>query len=219
MFYYLGRKKRLAKYYPLPVFDTIIEPFAGSAAYSLHGDNWKKNVIINELMPQTCMVWEYLLSATREDIESLPDLVPGDKLSSYKSLSEPEKWIIRWHISPGSRPNRKNETVSRFSMWHAGKKYIAENIHKIKHWTLLKGDYSLIPNQEATWFIDPPYQATQEDYYQSSVEFGALADYCQSRAGQVIVCEQAGASWLPFVPLAEIAICGYYKSKEVVFIK
>ena len=36
MFYYYGRKKQIAKYYPEPKYDTIVEPFAGSAAYSLY---------------------------------------------------------------------------------------------------------------------------------------------------------------------------------------
>ena len=48
MFYYYGRKKQMAKHYPSPNYDTIIEPFAGSAAYSLFGDNWQKNVILIE---------------------------------------------------------------------------------------------------------------------------------------------------------------------------
>ena len=48
VFYYYGRKKQIVSYYPSPNFDTIIEPFAGSAAYSLNGYNWKKNVILVE---------------------------------------------------------------------------------------------------------------------------------------------------------------------------
>jgi len=36
MFYYYGAKNLLSKHYPEPVFDTIIEPFAGSAAYSCY---------------------------------------------------------------------------------------------------------------------------------------------------------------------------------------
>ncbi len=48
MFYYYGRKKQVAKYYPVPNFSTIVEPFAGSAAYSLYGENWKKDVILVE---------------------------------------------------------------------------------------------------------------------------------------------------------------------------
>ena len=218
VFYYLGRKKRLARFYPSPIHDTIIEPFAGSAAYSLHENNWKKNVIINDIAPHTILAWEYLLSATRADILSLPDLKPGDKLSQYKQLSEAELWIIRWHISPGSRPNRKNDTVSRFSQWNAGKRYILNNLHKIKHWTLVKGDYSLLSNKRATWFIDPPYEATQHDYYQSNLDYVILANWIKSRRGQIIVCEKAGARWLPFKPLAEIAICGRLFSQEAVWL-
>lgn len=44
MFYYYGRKKQLAKLYPKPNYSVIIEPFAGSAAYSLFDENWKKKL-------------------------------------------------------------------------------------------------------------------------------------------------------------------------------
>lgn len=46
MWTYYGTKKRIAKNYPAPIYDTIIEPFAGAAQYSLYGDNWKKKVIL-----------------------------------------------------------------------------------------------------------------------------------------------------------------------------
>ena len=48
MFYYYGRKKKIGKYYPKPSHDIIIEPFAGSAAYCLRDDNWKKDIILVE---------------------------------------------------------------------------------------------------------------------------------------------------------------------------
>jgi len=35
MFSYYGSKKKIVKYYPEPVHDVIIEPFAGAAWYSL----------------------------------------------------------------------------------------------------------------------------------------------------------------------------------------
>lgn len=35
------------------------------------------------------------------------------------------------------------------------------------------------------------------------MDFDALATWCRSRTGQVIVCEQQGATWLPFTPLAD----------------
>ena len=45
MFYYYGRKKQIIRHYPSPNYDTIIEPFAGSAAYSLYKDNWQYNFV------------------------------------------------------------------------------------------------------------------------------------------------------------------------------
>jgi len=46
MFSYYGSKSKLAQHYPTPKYDTIVEPFAGAAGYSLYGDNWKKNVLL-----------------------------------------------------------------------------------------------------------------------------------------------------------------------------
>lgn len=48
MFYYYGRKKKIAGLYPEPQHSTIVEPFAGSAAYSLHGGRWRRQVILVE---------------------------------------------------------------------------------------------------------------------------------------------------------------------------
>ncbi len=35
MFSYYGSKSKIVKHYPPPEYDTIIEPFAGSARYAL----------------------------------------------------------------------------------------------------------------------------------------------------------------------------------------
>jgi len=53
--------------------------------------------------------------------------------------------------------------------------------------------YETAPDIEATWFIDPPYQKMGRHYVHSlSVDqYGSLATWCQSRQGQVIVCEGA----------------------------
>lgn len=72
----------------------------------------------------------------------------------------------------------------------------------ISHWQLTEGDYTAAPDIEATWFIDPPYNCPAGRFYQvGALDYAALATWCQSRQGQVIVCEQAGATWLPFQPL------------------
>jgi hypothetical protein len=215
MFYYLGRKKRLAGSYPEPVHDTIIEPFAGSAAYSLHGERWRRDVIINDINPDTMAVWRYLQTASRKDIELLPELQVGEKLSDYPELSYEERWLISYHINPGA--NQRSNVVTAFSRWSAGKRYIAANIHKIKHWVLMESDYKAVPDLQATWFIDPPYHATKQYYMASTVDYTELAAWTMARTGQVIACEQQGATWLPFQPFTSIAICGNSRSKEAVW--
>ena len=84
MFYYYGRKKQIAKCYPKPNFNTIIEPFAGSAAYSLHNDNWKKHVILIEKDKKVFDIWDWLINkASEKDIRNLPELKVGEKSSEF----------------------------------------------------------------------------------------------------------------------------------------
>lgn len=205
MFYYPGRKKRVAGKYPDPEFPTIVEPFAGSAAYALHGDRWKLRVIINDLNPDVVEVWRYLQQATEMDIKRLPDLKPGNKLSDIASLSEAERWLLAFHNNPGAK--RRSDKITKMNRWSAGQRYIAANLHKIKHWEIRCGDYRQLDDiGDATWFVDPPSQeAVVTDY-------APLAEWLLSRPGQLIVCERSGASWLPFAPLGK-------EPQEVVFVR
>ena len=64
MFYYYGRKQKIFGKYPKPQFDTIIEPFAGSAAYSMN--YYKKNI----LNPVSCCLIAFLLATGRRTDEA-----------------------------------------------------------------------------------------------------------------------------------------------------
>jgi len=76
---------------------------------------------------------------------------------------------------------------------------IAEQVRGISHWRVIEGEYHDAPDIEATWFVDPPYSTKAGSYYPHQPEsFDALGEWCRHRRGQVIVCEQEGASWLPF---------------------
>jgi 16S rRNA G966 N2-methylase RsmD len=216
MFYYLGRKQRIAHLYPEPVYDRIIEPFAGSGAYSLHGDRWQRDVTLIELDPGTCAAWRYLLEATSTDVLSLPDMNPGDRLSDHDQLSEGEQWLIRFHINPGA--SQRSNVVTRFTRWNGAKRRIANSLHKVKHWNLIEGDYRFALDVEATWFIDPPYHRSGRFYMTNDVDYNELGAWCQSRRGQVMVCEQDGADWLPFAPLAEERAARGGKTSEVIYI-
>ena len=84
MFYYYGRKKQIAKHYPFPNFEAVVEPFAGSAAYSLYGDNWKKNIFLVERDERVSGIWKWLVDeATPLAIKNLPDLEVGEKSSEF----------------------------------------------------------------------------------------------------------------------------------------
>jgi hypothetical protein len=90
------------------------------------------------------------------------------------------------------------------------------------------GDYREAPDIEATWFVDAPYQRTREGWWSqgmgygpgctsADLDHGELAAWCRSRRGQVIVCEQAGASWLPFRPLSGSRCSNGRRRMEVVW--
>lgn len=217
MFYYFGTKHRLAKLYPAPVHDTIIEPFAGAAAYSLHGRNWEKNVILFDPNPQVKAAWDFLLSASAKDILDLPVLKTGEKLTDF-GLSDGQKALLGFVINPGS--SRTKNTAGNYAhKWIRRQKDMAENIHKIKHWKIFQSGYDSAPSVEATWFVDPPYQVAGAPYFGfKDIDYKALGEWCLSRQGQLIVCENLGATWLPFSYLSGIK--GVRKiSSEAVFIR
>lgn len=100
---------------------------------------------------------------------------------------------------------------------------IASQVNAIKHWTVINASYEEAPDIEASFFIDPPYQRAGTHYRQKFKEFDSLGAWCKSRRGQVIVCEEAGADWLPFQPFgvfkASPAKHGGKKCSEAIWIK
>ncbi len=204
MWSYYGSKSKIAYYYPAPKHNTIIEPFAGAARYSLFYAKPETQVILCDKYQVVADLWRFLIErATPESILNLPILEPKENLDNYALLKE-EKYLIGFFLNNGSAQPKKSP--AKFNSWNAAKRQeIADNLQKIKHWKIFCGTYQDVPNENATWFIDPPYQ-TQGKWYQSSVNnksinYADLADYCKTRSGQVIVCENIEAKWLPFKPL------------------
>lgn len=58
MWSYYGSKSKIIDYYPAPKFDKIIEPFAGSARYSLKF--FDKNITLVDLSESVVNAWKYL---------------------------------------------------------------------------------------------------------------------------------------------------------------
>lgn len=214
MFYYYGRKKQIAKHYPSPNLDTIVEPFAGAAAYSFYGTSWKKEVILVEKDERVADIWNWLINeASPEEIKNLPDLQPGEKSSEFLHI-----------IHAATKMAFKYKTIKVTPVlarnWEISKRVMAENLYKIKHWEIICGDYSLAPDKEATWFIDPPYaNEPGMGYHHSSaqIDYAELAQWALNRKGEVIFCEGESAEYLPFEPLRESRGVAGKSSKEMIF--
>ena len=208
VFYYFGSKERLSAKYPSPTRRTIIEPFAGSAGYArLH---WEHNVILVEKDERVVELWERLRRMTPEQALSIPPPVVGERSSDLlvmlRAASE--------HSLTGEYLTVTERMVSR---WPNLLRRIAANIPKVQHWRIIHGDYTDAPDIDATWFIDPPYEMMKRGYRESGLDHPALGSWCRERTGQVIVCEQDGADWLPFVPLAEMTTTNNTRKTEVVW--
>jgi hypothetical protein len=78
---------------------------------------------------------------------------------------------------------------------------IASQLQHIRHWSISQASYENLPDIEATWFIDAPYDSEAGEHYKHGrrdIDYEALGVWCKERRGQVIVCEAWGAGWLPF---------------------
>lgn len=216
MFYFYGRKKQIAKYYPKPYYNTIIEPFAGSAAYSLFGNNWQKKVILIEKDKRVVDIWKWLIEeATPEKIVTLRDLKVGDRSSEFLHI-----------IHAATKMAFKYKTIKVTPVlernWEISKRNMAANLHKIKHWKIIHGDYTDAPNIEATWFIDPPYKGPAGLGYafdSKQIDYDFLAKWADKRKGEIIFCEGDQADYLPFQPLVVLKGVAGKSNKERIYYK
>jgi 16S rRNA G966 N2-methylase RsmD len=198
-----GSKRQKAKKYPPPVHDTIVEPFAGGAGYSL--EYCERKVVLVEKDTRIYQVWRWLIEdASPEDILALPVLVKGDHVDNFEWKDEGAKHLVRaWLGMHGM--NKPSSWVLESNGWWSAKvrQRLADNLHIIKHWKVYHGSYETCHvDGPATWFIDPPYQANVgSKYMDKSIDFDKLSEWCRTREGQVIVCEHPSATWLPFKEL------------------
>lgn len=254
MFKYFGSKARSGKHYPAPKYNTIVEPFAGGAGYSLRYRD--RNVCLIDLDAELIRLWQWLIVADPAEILALPHetLVVGQDIRTLGLRPEAADLVRRWqrtgncsswtvsnfnHIVavdpttgkptwlPGPVPNG---TVGKNTgMWHPHtRSYLAHAVTTIRHWHAFCKSYASINPDKApaaTWFIDPPYQHVKGGYsVKTPIDYDHLAHWCKLLPGQVIVCEQEGADWLPFRPCCEVSgmrgkmrgVAGA-KSKEMVW--
>ncbi len=209
-FNYYGGKFRAARHYPEPRHAIVAEPFAGAAGYSCRYPD--RQVALFDLDDRIFGVWSYLIRTPGSEIRRLPVLGSADTVDDYP-LTQEAKWLIGFWLNAGaSSPCRSPSAwmksgIKPMCYWSADNRdRIAADAEKIRHWQVFHRSYVDIPNGTATWFVDPPYQNAGRHYRHAStsIDFSALSTWCKERKGQVTVCENEGADWLPFVPFRTI---------------
>lgn len=208
LFPFYGSKWRDAKRYPAPHNGVVVEPFAGSAGYSTYYA--PERVVLIDADPIIVAVWQYLIRATPSEIRALPDMEVGQSVDSL-ALPQEARWLIGFWLNRGSAQPKKTKTAfsartDRAQLtWSArARERIAVEAEGIRRWEVRQGTYDTAPRIEATWFVDPPYVEKGRYYRYRDVNHVALGTWCRDLPGQVIACEQVGATWLPFAPLAVI---------------
>lgn len=213
MFSCYGSKSKVIDNYPAPKYDKVIEPFAGSARYALK--YFDRQVLLVDKYESIIKIWRYLQLASPKDILGLPEPKYKQSLDDF-ILAEGERLLLGFLVARGIASPQK--ITQKFSDIANEKKWIASNLWKIKHWEIQQGDYTNIANEQATWFIDPPYQVGGEHYRinNANIDYYQLAQWCKSRQGQVIVCENTKADWLPFWPIQTLS-GAYTKTVEAMW--
>lgn len=209
-FSYYGAKYTGAKYYGAPRRSLVIEPFAGSAAYSVR---WNpKEVKLYDVSPDVCLLWDFLIKCSERDIRSIPDSF--DSFSEVDALPPGAKMLVSFWVAKG-----RAEPSGVLSPWYfqyrnshdcrvwgpAVKHRILTQKPQIAFWSIDNLSYEKIPLEEAHWHIDPPYNnAPGRRYPHNNIDYESLASWCRALPGAVDVCENVGADWLPFEPLYEV---------------
>jgi hypothetical protein len=192
--YYLGRKGRLASSYEEPQYDLVIEPFAGSMAYSLH---WRPRAAIGlEANGFVVQLWRQLCGMSVSDIKTMQP----PHIGTYTT-------DLYWMLTSSSATalKAKGLTMNEFMYERALSQQqmtIREHNYTRNSILYIHDDYREAPDVAATWFIDPPYSGVNGGYHPeySTLDYEELAMWCLDRKGQLIVCEDNNGWWLPFKP-------------------
>jgi len=220
MWGYYGSKSKIVNRYPKPLFDTVVEPFAGTAQYALK--YFDRKVILIDKYPTICNLWKWLQQCSKEDILKTRQLKCGENVDDFSWDCQEQKDLVGFIITGAPSTPKKTaskwKTIDRPNTQQFKLNYIAENLYKIRHWEIICDDYQISPDIEATWFIDPPYVVGGKYYKFGSklINYENLAKWCLKRKGQVIVCEAEGQSWLPFKPFTS-SRGNRFQHKEVMY--
>ena len=208
LFKWFGSKWLSSKLYPAPEHDTIFEPFAGSAGYSLR--HHEKKVVLWEDNGHLQQLWRWLISrATSADVREIPiNIMEGTNIREI-GLSLGQEMLLKhwqrtnnvgdcWTISPwGNKPGQ----------WTANTRArVAEELHAVKHWKMER----VRPDRQGTYFFDPPYLYNYRYRFKDEFDYAGFVEKIAMipKGSQIIVCEAACQKtgrvpdYLPFQPFA-----------------
>lgn len=203
-FSYFGSKHGLAPHYQPPGFGTIIEPFAGAAGYSVYWARPGQRVFLYDKDPRIVALWETLMGASAAQVLSDCEEQVAAGIATHPFLTMIEgSGSVR---AAGMREELVNDWLK--VQWGQARRRILGVLPLVQSgkWSIECCSYETLENRRAVWFIDPPYKpygtAAGSEYREgaSGIDYEHLAAWCKARSGQVIVCEQQPADWMPFRP-------------------
>lgn len=229
LFKWPGSKWRSIPRYPAPMgYDRIIEPYAGSATFSLHYADRK--VILWDTNPHLQVLWPWLISATEEEVMAIPTNVPIGTDIRTLGLSPGASELLRcWQRTNSTRPSwtisNWQGKLGNWSEFVRGR--VASSLRHLRHWQFRKPDYA--SDCPAAVFVDPPYQyfAKTISYYQPPIDYAQLADTISAipSSSLVIACEapcpKTGATptYLPFAPLYSTTNMHHKRYAELAYVR
>lgn len=233
LFKWFGSKWTAAKHYPAPIHDTIVEPFAGSAGYSLRHHH--KNVVLAESDAHLYTLWKWLVEeATETAIREMPINVPEGTDIRELGMSHGQTLLMKtWQ--------RTNNVGTCFTVSSWGNKSgqwtentrsrVASEFHHVKHWKIQpRAMVTMLElTDPCTWFVDPPYKFNYQ-YRSSPIDYATLATQVEGLSGQVIVCEAVCSKtgkvpdWLPFTSFRDTVTSrrgsnNHHHSKELIYMR
>lgn len=153
MFDYYGSKNALAKKYQFPRRNLIIEPFAGSAGYTMYHLERDKSLhaILCEKSDKVFEAWQYLKHATVDDLRNYKIPNAGEKTSDFFAMasSASNAFLKSNYMTMSER------MAGRMRMELKRMERLLPLMERIE---IVHGTYEELENENATWFIDPPYQ-------------------------------------------------------------
>lgn len=188
--------------------------------------------------PVIAGLWKWLTQVSSEEILALPLLIERGQSVDALDIPQPAKWLIGFWCNKGHATPCKTITTTWGNpeqFWHKEMRArVVEQVTRIRHWRVLDlSSYAEIPNEPATWFVDPPYTGIRSsrrrgggriehrpvgDRYPfgaKGIDYAHLGAWCRERLGQVIVCENLGATWLPFGPFRVVRGLGKISTEAV----